>query len=86
MAPFANRIDRDYYYFEGKKYLLNGDLGNFLRTSPTNFPIHGLLSYDKRWEVVKTSASDSTGAADHLAHGVLQISRPDGAVSLRPHS
>ena len=63
MAPFANRIDRDYYYFEGKKYLLNGDLGNFLRTSPTNFPIHGLLSYDKRWEVAKTSASDATGAA-----------------------
>ncbi len=62
MAPFANRIDRDYYYFEGRKYLLNGDLGNFLRTSPTNFPIHGLLSYDKRWEVVKTSASDGTGA------------------------
>ena len=63
MAPFANRIDKDYYYFEGRKYLLNGDLGNFLRTSPTNFPIHGLLSYDKRWEVVKTNASDSTGAA-----------------------
>jgi aldose 1-epimerase len=63
MAPFANRIDRDYYFFEGKKYLLNGDLGNFLRTSPTNFPIHGLLSYDKRWEVVKTSTSNSTGAA-----------------------
>jgi aldose 1-epimerase len=63
MAPFANRIDKDYYYFEDRKYLLNADLGNFLRTSPTNFPIHGLLSYDKRWEVVKTSASDSTGAA-----------------------
>lgn len=63
MAPFANRIDRDYYYFEGKKYLLNGDLGNFHRCSPTNFPIHGLLAHDRRWEVVKTLASDSTGAA-----------------------
>lgn len=63
MAPFANRIDKDYYYFEGKKYLLNAELGNFLRCQPTNYPIHGLLSYDKRWEVVKTSASDSTGAA-----------------------
>src|SRR5579862_9701214 len=49
MAPFANRIDRDYYYFEGKKYLLNDDLKNFLRCPPTNFPIHGLLSYDTRW-------------------------------------
>jgi len=63
MAPFANRIDQDYYYFEGKKYLLNGALGNFLRTPPTNFPIHGVLAYDTRWEVVKTAASDSTGAA-----------------------
>ena len=63
MAPFANRIDQDYYYFEGRKYLLNGELGNFLRTPPTNFPIHGLLAYDCRWEVEKTSASDSTGAA-----------------------
>jgi aldose 1-epimerase len=63
MAPFANRIDRDYYFFEGKKYLLNGDLGNFLRTPPTNYPIHGLLAYDDRWEVVKTAASDSSGAA-----------------------
>ena len=62
MAPFANRIDQDYYYFEGKKYLLNGELGNFLRTPPTNFPIHGLLAYDPRWEVIKTSGSDSTGA------------------------
>ncbi len=62
MAPFANRIDRDFYYFEGRKYLLNGDLGNFLRTSPTNFPIHGLLAYDPRWEVVETSTSEATGA------------------------
>ncbi len=63
MAPFANRIDRDHYYFEGKKYLLNGDLENFLRTPPTNYPIHGLLAYDNRWEVVKTTASDAAGAS-----------------------
>ena len=63
MAPFANRIDQDYYYFEGRKYLLNGELGNFMRVPPNNFPIHGLLSYDTRWEVVKTNASDSAGAA-----------------------
>jgi aldose 1-epimerase len=63
MAPFANRIDQEYYYFEGKKYLLNGNLGNFLRTQPTNFPIHGLLAYDHRWEAVKTTASDAGGAS-----------------------
>jgi aldose 1-epimerase len=63
MAPFANRIDRDHYFFQGKKYLLNGDLGNFLRTPPKDYPIHGLLVYDKRWRVTKTSASDSAGAS-----------------------
>ncbi len=63
MAPFANRIDRDHYFFEGKKYLLNGELGNFLRASPTNYPIHGLLAYDTRWEVARTSTSDAAGAA-----------------------
>jgi len=62
MAPFANRIDRDYYYFQGKKYLLNEALGNFLRTPPKNYPIHGLLAYDARWEVIKTGASSATGA------------------------
>jgi aldose 1-epimerase len=63
MAPFANRIDRDYYFFDGKKYLLNGDLGNFLRTPPSDYPIHGLLACDKRWEVIRTGASDSAGAS-----------------------
>jgi aldose 1-epimerase len=62
MAPFANRIDRDHYFFEGKKYLLNGELGNFLRTPDTGFPIHGLLAYDKRWEVTKARATESSGA------------------------
>lgn len=62
MAPFANRIDGDHYYFDGKKYLLNDELGNFLRDPESGYPIHGLLAYDKRWEVTKAQASDATGA------------------------
>lgn len=62
MAPFANRIDRDHYFFEGKKYLLNDELGNFLRDSQSHYPIHGLMSFDQRWEVIKVQASDSAGA------------------------
>ena len=62
LAPYANRIDRDYYYFQGKKYLLNDSLGNILRVPPNNNPIHGLLVYDPRWEVVKTGASEADGA------------------------
>jgi aldose 1-epimerase len=62
MAPFANRIDREHYYFQGKKYLLNDALGNFIRAGSSNLPIHGLLAYDPRWEVVKTGASNREGA------------------------
>ena len=61
LAPWANRIDNDYYYFEGKKYLLNEGLGNIIRD---NFkqPLHGLLVFEPRWQVVKTGGSDTEGA------------------------
>lgn len=62
MAPFANRIDRDHYFVDGRKYLLNGDLGNFLRDPDSSYPIHGLLAFDHRWEVTAVRASDSAGA------------------------
>lgn len=62
MAPFANRIDREHYYFQGRKYLLNDALGNFIRAGGSNLPIHGLLAYDPRWEVTKTGASAKDGA------------------------
>ncbi len=61
LAPWANRIDHDYYYFDGKKYLLNDALGNLMRDQ-FNQVIHGLLVFDPRWEVVKTGASDADGA------------------------
>lgn len=62
MAPFANRIDHDHYFFDGRKYLLNGELGNFLRDPQSGYPIHGLLAYEARWEVITAQASESTGA------------------------
>jgi aldose 1-epimerase len=62
LAPYANRIDRDFYHFQGKKYLLNDALGNILRVPPNNYVIHGLLVFDPRWEVVKTGGSDTEGA------------------------
>lgn len=62
LAPFANRIDKDYYFFQNKKYLLNDDLGNLLRTPDTKLIIHGLLVFDRRWKVINTGASDADGA------------------------
>jgi aldose 1-epimerase len=61
LAPWANRIDNDYYYFEGKKYLLNDSLANFRRDGFKQ-PIHGLLAYETRWNVVKTGGSNLEGA------------------------
>lgn len=61
LAPWANRIAGDAYYFEGKKYLLNPDLGN-LRRDNFQQAIHGLLVFDSHWQVVNTGAEDATGA------------------------
>lgn len=62
LAPYANRVDKDYYYFQGKKYLLSDALGNVLRAPTSNLPIHGLLVFDPHWQVAKTGASDAEGA------------------------
>ncbi len=61
LAPWANRIDNEYYYFEGKKYLLNASLGNIMRDGH-NQPLHGLLVFEPRWRVVKTGGSEADGA------------------------
>ncbi len=61
LFPWANRIPEDFYYFQGKKYLLNPDIGNLLRDQFKQV-IHGLLVFDNRWEVAKTGATPATGA------------------------
>lgn len=61
LAPWANRIDRDYYFFQGKKYLLNEALGN-LRRDQFKQVLHGLLCFESRWEVVKKGATPAGGA------------------------
>ena len=59
--PWVGRIDRDHYFFQGKKFFFNNALGN-LQLDQAKLPTHGLLSFDPRWEVVKTGASDAEGA------------------------
>jgi len=61
LAPWANRIDHDYYFFQGKQYLLNDALGNLMRDQFKQV-IHGLVAFESRWEVEKTGASDKEGA------------------------
>jgi len=55
LAPWANRIDQDAYFANGKKYLLNPELKNF-RYDANHKPIHGLLVYASQWRVVSLKA------------------------------
>jgi aldose 1-epimerase len=55
LAPWANRLDQDAFWANGKKYILNPDLGN-LRRDQNSVPIHGLLSYAEDWHVVALKA------------------------------
>jgi aldose 1-epimerase len=65
LAPWANRLDQDAYYANGKKYLLNPDLANFRRDANQK-PIHGLLGFSPLWRVIELRA-------DH--HGAWVTSR-----------
>ena len=53
--PWANRIDQDAYWVNGRKYLLNPELGNF-RYDGNHKPIHGLLAFSPLWQVTKLEA------------------------------
>jgi aldose 1-epimerase len=56
LGPWANRLDEQAFYANGKKYALNMELGNVRG----NHPIHGFLS-SVPWQIVETKA-DAQGA------------------------
>ena len=60
LAPWANRLDSEGYWANGKRYQLNPKLGNLRRDAHQN-PIHGLLNFSPDWKL------DSTGADKHSA-------------------
>jgi aldose 1-epimerase len=55
LAPWANRLEGDAYWANGRKYLLNADLGNLRRDNHKN-PIHGLLNFSPDWQVIEVEA------------------------------
>lgn len=57
LAPFANRLDEQAFYANGKKYNFDMELGNVRGA----IPIHGYLSASKDWQLVEAKA-DATGA------------------------
>ena len=54
--PWANRIDQESYWVNGRKYTLNLNLGN-VRLDGNKLPIHGLLSSSKLWQAVQATAT-----------------------------
>jgi aldose 1-epimerase len=63
LAPWANRIDGDSYWVDGKEYLLNGKLGN-LRRDQHQRPIHGLIYASPDWKVVSVTADEQGAQAE----------------------
>ena len=61
LAPWANRIEGDTYWANGRQYHLNPDLKNF-RYDGNHNPIHGLLAYSSGWEVTSVR-SDRASAS-----------------------
>jgi aldose 1-epimerase len=59
LSPWANRLDQDAFFANGKKYLLNPGLGN-VRYDGHHLPIHGLVAYSTKWRVVKQDTSSVT--------------------------
>jgi aldose 1-epimerase len=56
VGPWANRLDEQAFYANGKKYTLNMELGNVRGAHP----IHGFLSATDRWRVVEARADRSS--------------------------
>jgi aldose 1-epimerase len=57
LAPWANRLDSDSYWVNGKQYTLDSTIANF-RRDPNGKPIHGLLNYSRDWTLVSADADD----------------------------
>jgi aldose 1-epimerase len=54
LAPWANRLDENAFFANGKKYTFNLELGN-VRPGRNNHPIHGFLMNASEWQVVEAT-------------------------------
>lgn len=57
LAPWANRLDSDTYWVNGKPYTLKPEIANF-RRDPHQKPIHGLLNYSPDWTLISAAADE----------------------------
>lgn len=62
LAPWANRLDEDAFWYGGRRYALNPGLQN-LRRDQNNKPIHGVLYFSSAWTIVSVTADDRSARA-----------------------
>ena len=79
LAPWANRIDSEAYWANGRRYLLNPALGN-LRRDRIGQPIHGLLNFSPWWKVVAAEGGERsaflTSRLEFWSHADLMAQFP----------
>jgi aldose 1-epimerase len=56
LGPWANRLDEQAFYANGRKYAFDLSLGNIRGT----IPIHGFLSATDAWRVIAVTADDQS--------------------------
>ena len=54
MGPWANRLDEQAFYANGRRYAFDMSLGNVRG----NIPIHGFLTATDQWQVTATASTD----------------------------
>ena len=59
MGPWANRLDEQAFYANGRRYAFDMDLGNVRGA----IPIHGFLTTNDQWKVVEVKADGSSARA-----------------------
>src|SRR5688572_5034448 len=63
LAPWANRLDEQAFYANGKRYAFDMSLGNIRGA----IPIHGFITTTDRWQLASTGADrDSAWATSRL--------------------
>jgi aldose 1-epimerase len=79
LAPWANRLEGDAYWANGRRYLLNPALGN-LRRDGRQQPIHGLLNFSPYWTPVASGADEdaawTTSRLEFFRHPDLMAQFP----------
>jgi aldose 1-epimerase len=61
LAPWANRLDGDTYWVNGRKYALNPGIG-YLRRDTNQKPIHGLLLFSPLWQIISLDAGPESAS------------------------